>query len=434
MTDKKPIIMTLMVRDEADLVAAMIEHHLGQGVDLIIATDNASTDGTREILAQYAELGVVELHDDPRLEKQQAEVVTSMARRAFVEHGATWVINADADEFWFARSGKTLAEALSAVPDNIQSFNVPVRNLLGAPLESGSALPTHIWRDERTREALEAVGLHAHPTSDCVHRGSAHVTIQQGNHGSSLPLSSDVDPTFALEVLHVPFRQWSRYQNRVRNTASAYERSGLTPSPRHHGMRDARWLDEGALRPMFVARHPVPEGSEGFIRDTRVVDSLRQLLETGQARIPDLVAAALIPGKPLEDIAADMARFADVGRWMVREASTRADLEYRTAEFYEQLAENEQLHAQHEQLKLDAAENDANHAQEIAALHEQLQATKATVESLTEYVERLLSSRLVRVAACAAVPRYGWLQRVQRLRTVASRLLRRFKSRVSGTK
>ena len=64
--------MTLMVRDEVDLVAAMIEHHLAQGVDLIIATDNGSVDGTREVLADYAALGAVELHDDPHHRKQQA--------------------------------------------------------------------------------------------------------------------------------------------------------------------------------------------------------------------------------------------------------------------------------------------------------------------------------------------------------------------------
>ena len=51
-------VVTVMVRDEADIIAAMVEHHLAQGADLIIATDNGSIDGTTEVLQAYADLGV----------------------------------------------------------------------------------------------------------------------------------------------------------------------------------------------------------------------------------------------------------------------------------------------------------------------------------------------------------------------------------------
>ena len=107
------IVMTMMVRDEIDVLAAMIEHHLDQGVDLIIATDNASVDGTTELLEAYEAAGKVELHHDPEHRKQQGVVVTRMARRAYTEHGADWVINADADEFFVPADRRlTLREAL----------------------------------------------------------------------------------------------------------------------------------------------------------------------------------------------------------------------------------------------------------------------------------------------------------------------------------
>ena len=79
-------VVTLMVRDEADIIAAFVEHHLAQGADLIIATDNGSVDGTTEILQRYADLGVLELYHDPVFRKQQHSVVTGMARRAATEH------------------------------------------------------------------------------------------------------------------------------------------------------------------------------------------------------------------------------------------------------------------------------------------------------------------------------------------------------------
>ena len=50
-------VVTLMVRDEVDIIAAFVEHHLAQGADLIIVTDNGSVDGTTEVLQRYADLG-----------------------------------------------------------------------------------------------------------------------------------------------------------------------------------------------------------------------------------------------------------------------------------------------------------------------------------------------------------------------------------------
>ena len=47
------LVMTLLVRNEADIVDAQIAFHLNAGVDFVIATDNRSNDGTTEILERY---------------------------------------------------------------------------------------------------------------------------------------------------------------------------------------------------------------------------------------------------------------------------------------------------------------------------------------------------------------------------------------------
>ena len=47
------IIMTLLVRDEEDVLRQNIDFHLSQGVDFIIATDNLSVDSTKDILKEY---------------------------------------------------------------------------------------------------------------------------------------------------------------------------------------------------------------------------------------------------------------------------------------------------------------------------------------------------------------------------------------------
>ncbi len=54
MTNK--LIMTLLVRDEADILEYNICHHLNQGVDFIIAIDNGSIDKTPDILRKYQKM------------------------------------------------------------------------------------------------------------------------------------------------------------------------------------------------------------------------------------------------------------------------------------------------------------------------------------------------------------------------------------------
>ena len=50
--------MTLLVRDEADLLPSHLEHHLAQGVDFFLITDNGSTDATAAIAAEAEARGV----------------------------------------------------------------------------------------------------------------------------------------------------------------------------------------------------------------------------------------------------------------------------------------------------------------------------------------------------------------------------------------
>ena len=108
--------MPLLVRDEADIVDAQIAFHLHAGVDFVIATDNRSQDGTTEILERYERTGHLLLLREDGDDMRQDEWVTRMARLAATDHGADWVINADADEFWWPRSG-SLKDVLATIPE-----------------------------------------------------------------------------------------------------------------------------------------------------------------------------------------------------------------------------------------------------------------------------------------------------------------------------
>ena len=54
------IIATILAKDEEDIIANQIEHHLEQGVFKILLTDNNSTDRTREIASKYKEVEIID--------------------------------------------------------------------------------------------------------------------------------------------------------------------------------------------------------------------------------------------------------------------------------------------------------------------------------------------------------------------------------------
>ena len=275
------LVMTMMVRDEADIVGAMIEHHLAQGIDFFIVTDNGSVDGTTEILQEFAEKGILELRHDPVHRKQQGETVTVMARDAYTVHGADWVLNADADEFWIpVNDGLSLRDAFAAIDPAIQSFPVDVIDMIGAPALAGTGLQRLTYRDYRSLDALHSVGLISHSTYDSPHIGSADVTVSQGNHFVSLDSRGTPPEGFEIEVLHFQWRSWEQFSRKVQNAGSAYEsQTGLVPSPNHHGMREYGRLKAGTLMASYVVRHPS-------------VAELEAGLETGEYRSEGRIAAA----------------------------------------------------------------------------------------------------------------------------------------------
>ena len=126
------LVMTLLVRDEADIVDAQIAYHLHAGVDFVVATDNRSQDATTEILERYARERVLHLIREPGDDLRQSEWVTRMARLAATDFGADWILNTDADEFWHAR-GASLKELFAVVPARFGAVRGAWRNFVPRP-------------------------------------------------------------------------------------------------------------------------------------------------------------------------------------------------------------------------------------------------------------------------------------------------------------
>ena len=108
------LVLTVLARDEADVIDAQIGYHLNAGVDFVIATDNGSHDGTTEILERTNATGPP---PDSRAGRgpPPGRVGDAHGAARGRASGADWVINTDADEFWWPR-GAILKEVLAACP------------------------------------------------------------------------------------------------------------------------------------------------------------------------------------------------------------------------------------------------------------------------------------------------------------------------------
>jgi hypothetical protein len=110
------LVGVAMVRNEADILEAFVRHNLTV-LDRMLVVDHASVDGTEQILASLVREGLplVAMRDESSGYPLQAMIV-ALARNAFAEHGADYVVPLDGDEFLKVPSRPALEAALAALP------------------------------------------------------------------------------------------------------------------------------------------------------------------------------------------------------------------------------------------------------------------------------------------------------------------------------
>jgi hypothetical protein len=273
------LVMTLLARNEADIVDAQISFHLNAGVDFVIATDNRSEDGTTEILESYARQGYLHLIHEPGEALRQAEWVTRMARLAATDFEADWVLNADADEFWWPRGG-SLKTFVSEVPERFGTVRALVRNFVPRP--AGDA---PFWERMTVRETpTEAGRLSPLRVQDKVaHRGHPDVAVTLGNHDVSWDGLVDLRGWYPIEVLHFPMRSPEQCARKLAYWLKYWEAQGpgTELQPGFDALREGR-VDEYYASLVVPDDVRAEELADGLFRvDTRLRDTLRPLHRAG---------------------------------------------------------------------------------------------------------------------------------------------------------
>jgi hypothetical protein len=209
--------MTMVVRDEADILPANLEYHLAQGIDVILVTDHGSIDSTPEILAEYRRTGPVYFNRDEAPAHDQVSRVDRLLRIAERGHGAEWVIHCDADEFWLPAVG-SLRDVFAAVPDHF-GYLVVERNNFPPLAEDGR--PFHQRMTFRERRTLNIRGEELEPK--VAQRPGAGSGVTAGNHDLKDPQMERAPDIGAVAVGHFPMRTYEQFERKVINAGTGYE-------------------------------------------------------------------------------------------------------------------------------------------------------------------------------------------------------------------
>lgn len=216
------VCMTLLVRDEEEIIRENIEYHLSRGVDFIIATDNLSRDRTPDILKSYERKGCLRYILESSDDYSQDLWVTRMSCMASVDYHADWVIHLDADEFWWPYEGG-IKSVLNRCPDDVDGLIINRVNFL-TPSDYD---PTRSMFDQMTLRQSTSTNPLGNPLLPKIcHRGNPDVIVTQGNHNFEIvgQKTNQLESTEAA-IFHFPLRSFQSLENKIALGGAAYERN-----------------------------------------------------------------------------------------------------------------------------------------------------------------------------------------------------------------
>lgn len=273
------LALTLVVRDDADIIAANLEYHFSRGADTFLVTAHRASPATRDVLDRYVPGGRLVVWYEEGEGFAQGEWVTRMARHAHRELGAQWVIHVDADEFWWPNDGD-LPSALSTLPGAAGGALVQRRNALPVLNED---LPFHERMVVFTRRSVNGLGESLQ--AKVCHRGAADVTVADGNHVVTSPTLGPIVPTDAIEVLHFPMRTFTQFETKIATGSHALRMNAALPPNVGHVWEALDELRRDGELASFYEAHVVDparvragRGDETLLYDDRLARYLAERL------------------------------------------------------------------------------------------------------------------------------------------------------------
>lgn len=271
--------MTLLVKNEEDMLEDNLIFHHAMGIDAFIITDNNSTDHTPDIIQKYKAKGwIVESIKENGTDYQQKKWVDRMILIADKKYQADWIINADADEFWYYKRG--IKAILNHTRANVLQCHISnVYPTQGQPWQQ--------W-DKTVRDVPQIQQYDLSPFSifnkqgvKVMHRTAGYLQISMGNHKvSMLPKRQE---NCHLRIYHYNIRTKDHFMQKMVNGGQQLEKR-----KNKHGGRHWRYfyelykknLLEQEYQRVIGARHYQSLSQRGYIcQDNPIPQYLAKIKE-----------------------------------------------------------------------------------------------------------------------------------------------------------
>lgn len=183
-TSNPILIMTLLVKNEEDILEESLRFHKAMGIDSFLITDNNSTDGTIEIIRKYQEKGwIKEVIFEKATNYNQKVWVDRMIKLAKKKYHADWVINADADELWYSPTGDLKTELKTTKANVLKCSMKCIYPEAGKPFwEWNQTIRPIINPLKYKAYNLSRYSLYLPQRGKVLHRTTSYIQISTGNH------------------------------------------------------------------------------------------------------------------------------------------------------------------------------------------------------------------------------------------------------------
>jgi hypothetical protein len=211
-----------------------------------------------------------------------------MARLAATDYRADWVINSDADEFWWPR-GASLSEVLAAVPPRYGTVGAFLRVFCPRPGDEPFADRMTV-RFSALAPINDPASLYK-PIRKILHRGHPEIRVTRGNHALVDSPFAPLRGWFPIECLHFPLRSAAQCAHKAQLQGEAFEHHIARPPTAYHADMFSA-LRSGQIDKYYERlvvsddelEHGVADGR--LVVDTRLRDALRAIAAGGTPMFP----------------------------------------------------------------------------------------------------------------------------------------------------